>query len=116
MVTGGANYSDPVGAVSRVSRYNRAGWVEDLPNMGTRRYDHGCSSLLINEKKVEAKQYILHIKSIEHFDWKTKRRPSLLWVVRGGMEQLPAQKYTRWERRHGKLWLLFPLRFPVWLE
>ena len=55
VVTGGANYSDPVGAVSRVSRYNRAGWVEDLPNMGTKRYDHGCSSLLINDKKVEAK-------------------------------------------------------------
>ena len=45
-----------------------------------------------------------------------KRRPSLLWVVRGGMEQLPAQKYTRWERQHGKLWLHYPLRFPVWLE
>ena len=54
VVTGGDNYQR-AGNISRVSRYNLAGWVEDLPNLVTGRASHGCSSFIMNDIKVSYK-------------------------------------------------------------
>ena len=40
IITGGED------SVSVVSRYDRMGWVEDLPQLIEGRYDHGCGSYL----------------------------------------------------------------------
>ena len=40
LLTGGAVRGS---TVSTVSRYNINGWVEDLDNLNTGRYGHGCS-------------------------------------------------------------------------
>ena len=51
VVTGGDDYQRAAN-ISRVSRYNLAGWVEDLPNLVTGRASHGCSSFIMNDIKV----------------------------------------------------------------
>ena len=40
VITGGLDDGDPI---SRVSRYNNNGWMEDLPSLNTARAYHGCS-------------------------------------------------------------------------
>ena len=42
LLTGGYEFGSSAG-VSTVSRYNINGWVEDLNNLNTGRYGHGCS-------------------------------------------------------------------------
>ena len=45
LISGGA-YSE---AVSKVSEYNEAGWVRDLPQLLTGRSQHGCSYFVNNK-------------------------------------------------------------------
>ena len=46
----------------KVSVYNHSGFVEDLPDLNVRRYDHGCGSYLDeNNKKafcISSKNYL----------------------------------------------------------
>ena len=48
MVLTGGNH----GAVTNVTRYNRTGLVEHLPNLVQGRSSHGCSSFLSDGAKV----------------------------------------------------------------
>ena len=59
LVTGGeTNSTSFFGlAQSRVSRYSRSGWIEDLPEMKQPRSLHGCSSYLGNGERVMIKLY-----------------------------------------------------------
>ena len=50
VLTGGASSGGAVTA--KVTRYNRAGMQEQLPQLNTSRYHHACSSLDIDGKKV----------------------------------------------------------------
>ena len=47
---------------TKVSVYNHSGFVEDLPDLNVRRYDHGCGSYLDeNNKKafcISSKNYL----------------------------------------------------------
>ena len=38
---------------TKVSRYNRAGWVEDMPDLNLPRATHGCAAVDINNEKVK---------------------------------------------------------------
>ena len=40
LITGGGYPT----VTTRVSQYNEAGWLRDLPNLQQRRWKHGCSS------------------------------------------------------------------------
>ena len=37
----------------KASRYNRQGWVEDLPDMSIGRFHHGCAGYTKNGEQVE---------------------------------------------------------------
>ena len=42
----------PATASSKVHRYDREGWMEDLPDLNDGRYGHGCASFTMNQKQV----------------------------------------------------------------
>ena len=48
VITGGSN------TMSTTSMYSIDGWVEDLPDLLTGRYDHGCGHYINNEDKMVA--------------------------------------------------------------
>ena len=43
---------------SKVSVYNIGGWVEDLPDLNTGRYNHGCGNYWDNSNIVILLQYL----------------------------------------------------------
>ena len=43
-----------------VSRYNRNGWVEDLPSINDGRRSHSCSNFVRNSERVWNMQYMLY--------------------------------------------------------
>ena len=47
LLTGGYDFES--GAVSRVSRYDINGWLEDLDDLNTERRLHGCTQFTNNE-------------------------------------------------------------------
>ena len=43
IITGGSDTGNKLDNVDIVSRYNKDGWVEDLPSLKVGRNNHGCS-------------------------------------------------------------------------
>ena len=51
VITGGAS-----GTRKKASRYNRQGWVEDLPDMSIGRFHHACAGYTKNDEQVSTNQ------------------------------------------------------------
>ena len=51
VITGGAGE-----ALKKASRYNRQGWVEDLPDMSIGRFHHACAGYTKNDEQVSTNQ------------------------------------------------------------
>ena len=52
ILTGGRDTSYINYPYNAVSKYNRNGWVSDLKNMNSRRYDHACGSFMNSNNEV----------------------------------------------------------------
>ena len=51
ILTGGSYGGQPL---SHVSVYTEAGWKEELPELNTARYMHGCSTYMSDGKRVKS--------------------------------------------------------------